>query len=199
MDNLNDLKATWRTANTDSLPDAQFIMNVVKPFRDNKVNRKRMIITFSLVMCVFFSAMMYHDRGGMLSTLIGEGLLIVCLLILAYTNIRSIKRFYTLNDCSNKEFMSFLEQTRKNQVYYYKRTQVVCMVLYSVALIFYPFELFHANTASLVVFYVALLAGLSIFWLVTRPKSYKKESAKLQKLIDETNKIIQQFEKNETN
>ena len=147
----------------------------------------------SFTMALFFAVLMYVNRAGMLSTLAGEGLFVLCLLILGYTNLRSIKRFYVLDDCSNKEFISFLEQTRRNQIYYYRRTQVIGMALYSLALLFYVYEPVHQHIWLLVITYSLLIAALLTFWIIVRPKSFKKEAQKLQQMMDQAERLAQQF------
>jgi hypothetical protein len=197
MNNFNDLKATWQGAKTDSLPDAKAMMHIVKSFRDEKLTRKVWIILLSIGASVFFAVRMYLDRFHMASTLLAEALLIVSLLILAYTNIRSLRRFYVLNDCSNREFVNFLEQTRTNQSFYYRRTQVVCMFFYSLGLLLYLFELVHNDVTTMVTAYVATLALLIIYWTIVRPRTYQREALKLQNTIDQTRKIAQQFNEHE--
>ncbi|MEO6150374.1 MAG: hypothetical protein ABIN95_03105 [Mucilaginibacter sp.] len=194
MDILNDLKATWRSADTQNLPDVQTFKEVAAPFRNHRLKRKFLIILLSITLSVFFMVMMYIDTSRMISTLVGEGLLVVSLLILAYTNARSVKRFYMLDNCSNREFMNFLEQTRKNQTYYYKRTQVIAMTIYSMALLLYLFEFAHSNLIFMIITYTCTVIALAIFWLVVRPKTYKKEVAKLQQLSERTQAIAKQFE-----
>ena len=193
MDNLNDLKDTWLSAKTNDLPDANMITQIIRPFRDYKVNRKLMIIIVSLVMATFFLVLIYLGDSHMPSTTIAEVMFTLSLLILAYTNIRSIKRFYMLNDCSNREFIHFLEQTRRNQVYYYKRTQVACMILYSFALLFYLYEPVHGSIFLLVTCYSLVIIMLTVFWVVIRPKTYRREADKLEKMIRQTEKLAEQF------
>lgn len=193
MDNLNDLKATWLSADTGSLPDVKMMTHIIKSFRNHKIKRKVLIIVLSVVLGLFFISMMFLGTPRMFTTLIGEGLFVLCLLLLAYTNIRSIKRFYEFNADSNRGYLRFLEQTRKNQIYYYKRTQVLGMVLYSLALPFYLFEFVYRYTALAIVFYIFLTAMLIFFWAVARPRAYRKEASKLQKLMEQTELIANQL------
>jgi hypothetical protein len=193
MDNLNNLKATWLTADTGSLPDVKTMTHVVKSFRNSKIKRKQLIILSSILLSLFFITIMYLGRSHMATTIIAQGLFVLCLLILAYTNIRSVKRFYKLNECSNREFIQFLEQTRRNQIYYYRRTQIIGMALYSLALPLYLFEFVHRYIALAVTCYLLLAAMLILYWTVMRPRAYQKEALKLQRLIDQTKQIANQF------
>ena len=193
MDNFNELKATWKKANTKSLPDVKTMMHIVKSFRDEKLMKKLWIIGFSLTASVFFAIKMYIDRFHMASTLIGEGFFVLSLLMLAISNIRSSKRFYNLNDCSNKEFINFLEQTRKNQHYFYTRTQAVCIAFYSIGILLYLFELVYKDMTTMLISYAATIALLTLYWAVVRPRAYHKEAAKLENRIQQTEALTQQF------
>jgi hypothetical protein len=140
---------------------------------------------------------MYHDRGGMVTTLIGHALMMLCLLMLGYTNLRSIKRFLVLDDFSNKEYVAFLEQTKRNQIYYYRRTQVAGMLCYSVAILFYLFEPVQKNIWLAVALYGFVIAAVLVLWLIIRPGMYKRESRKLQIMINHAERLAQQLQENE--
>ena len=193
MDNLNDLKATWQTAPTAGLPDAKMIASLVKPYRNKKLRLKILTVIIAFSMAIFFGVVISVANNSMMSTKIGEGFFIICLLILGYTNLRSIKRFYVLGDCSNREYIAFLEQTRRNQIYYYRRTQVVGMAFYSLALLFYLYEPVHQNILFMAIAYALLVTALLLFWIVVRPKAFKKEAQKLQVMTDQAQRLAQQL------
>src|ERR1700761_4753663 len=129
MDNLNDLKAIWLTAKTDDLPGSKEMLRMVKKFRNDRLRKKITIIAVSIGIIVLLVICGVIDRSSMITTILAEVLTIAACLILVFTNTKSMKRFIDLKDCSNREFLEFLEQTRRNQAYYYKKTQVWGMAL----------------------------------------------------------------------
>lgn len=193
MDNLDDLKALWQSAKTDSLPQPEEMLCMVKKFRNQKLRRKIILIAVSLVCCVIMVTGVFVDGAKMVSTYIGDVLLIISCLILAVTNIRSVKRFYELKDCTNSEFVQFIERTRQNQIYFHKKTQVVAMSIASVGLLLYWYELVYHNTTLTIIIYSATIIYLGVMWFVVRPRVFRKNAHKLNEMLDRLEKISKQF------
>jgi hypothetical protein len=193
MDNLDDLKALWLSAKTDSLPQPEEMLRMVKKFRNQKLRRKIILIIVALACCIIMLIGIFVDGATMPSTYIGDVLLMASCGILAVTNIRSVKRFYDLKDCSNSEFVQFIERTRQNQIYFYKKTQVVAMTISSVGLMLYWYELVHRNTMLTIIIYSATVVYLGVMWFVVRPRVFKKEARKLDAMLERLEKISKQF------
>jgi len=105
-----------------------------------------------------------------------------------------MKRFIDLKDCSNKEFIEFLEQTRRNQVYYYKKTQVLGMGLSSLGLLLYLYETASISTVAFIITYAIAITWTLVLWLVIRPRSFKKQSRKLDETLKKLEKISKQLD-----
>jgi len=193
MDNLDDLKALWLSAKTDSLPQPEEMLRMVKKFRDQKIRRKVIIIVIALLCAVIMFWGMLFDGFTMFTTYIGDVLMIISCIILVVTNLRSIKRFYQLKDCSNAEFVQFIERTRQNQIYFYKNTQVIAMSITSVGLMLYWYELVHRKPALTIIIYSATIIYLGVMWFVVRPRVFKKNARKLNEMLERLEKISKQF------
>lgn len=194
MDNLNDLKAIWLTAKTDNLPDSGEMLRIVKKYRNKTLQKKTMMIVFALATAALMVMVMFIYQSTMLSTRIGEVMMLTTAAILAYTNMRSIGRFYRLNDCNNKEFIQFLEKTRQNQIYYYQKTQVAGLAFCSVGLMLYLFEMVHTHILWMIITYLLTSVYLAVMWFIVRPRVFKKHSAKLTELIKRTEALSKQLE-----
>ncbi len=194
MDNLNDIKALWLTAKTDSLPSSDEMLRIVKKFRNNRLRKKLTIIFVALVCAAIEVAAMFVYKSTMITTRIGEVLIIIACGVLVFTNTRSMKRFIDLKDCSNKEFIEFLEQTRRNQVYYYKKTQVLGMGLSSLGLLLYLYETASISTVAFIITYAIAITWTLVLWLVIRPRSFKKQSRKLDETLKKLEKISKQLD-----
>ena len=129
----------------------------------------------------------------MVSTRIGEACLIVTCMLLAFTNIRSIRRFIDFKDSTNKEFIEFMEQTRRNQLYYYQKTQVAGMGISSIGLLLYFYEIVYRDTVVFIITYSAAIIYLAVMWFVVRPRNFKRQNLKMdetmRKLHDISNQI----------
>jgi len=193
MDNLNDLKAIWLTAKTDDLPTSVEMLRLVKKFRNQKLLKKWGIIIAALASMALMVFTVFSYKSTMITTRIGELMAISACVILASTNIKSLKRFYDLNDCSNKEFIAFLEQTRQNQLYYYKKTQVWGMGLSSAGLLLYMYESVYRDMMLFIIIYSFSVAWILFLWLYLRPRNFKKQTIKLNKTLDKLEKISNQI------
>ncbi len=190
---MNDIRALWLTAKTDGLPSSDEMVRIVKKFRNQRLRRKLGIIFTALVCAAMMVATMFVYKSTMITTRIGEVLTIIACGVLVFTNTRSMKRFIDLKDCNNKEFIEFLEQTRRNQVYYYKRTQVLGMGLSSLGLLLYLYEMASRSEVVFIITYSIAIIWTLILWLVVRPRSFKKQSRKLDETLKKLENISKQL------
>jgi carbon starvation protein CstA len=133
-------------------------------------------------------------KSTMLSTRIGEAFIIIAGIILIATNINSLIRFYKLTDCSNKDFIKFLELTQKRQLFYYQKTQVVAMAFCASGLLFYIYEGVYKNTALFIGGYALLMAYLLGVWLFLRPRVFMRQAKKINDEIERVKAISAQIE-----
>jgi predicted membrane protein len=105
----------------------------------------------------------------------------------------SLKRFHDLDDRTNKDFIDFLEKTRQNQLYYYKKTQVAGLWLSSAGLLFYLYEFVHKNTLFIFIGYSLTLVYILLTWFVLRPRRFNKEAKKLNETMERLNTLSKQI------
>ncbi|CAN5179362.1 hypothetical protein BH09BAC6_BH09BAC6_25200 [soil metagenome] len=193
MDNLNELKAIWHTAKTEELPPSAEMLRRVKTFRNQKLRHKVMsIIAGSASFCLM--VVLWATHPGMLpATKMAMIFTLAAAVVMVTTNVRSIKRFIQLKDCSNKEFIQFLEKTRRNQLYFYKYTQVTGLALSCAAILCYLYESARLNAVIAIVIDALCLAAILFLWFYIRPRNFKRQSAKLDALMRELEKIANQL------
>lgn len=197
MDNLNDLKAIWLTAKTDDLPGSKEMLRIIKKFRNERLRKKLMIILMALAVIAIMVVTIVIVRSTMITTILGEAFTIIAAGILIFTNTKSMKRFIDLQDCSNKEFIAFLEQTRRNQVFYYKKTQVAGMLLSSAGLFLYVYEQVYRSLLLTAIIYAIIIIWTLFLWLYIRPRNFKKQGAKLNATMEKLRKISDQINEDE--
>lgn len=194
MDNSVELKAIWRSAKTDELPSSAEMLKMIKQFRGQKVRNKWMVITVAGLLTVLMLVIMFTDDSHLFIKQIGDLLIMASSALLAATNIKSLKRFKELNDdCSNIDFLAFIEQTRQNQIYYYKKTQARIMILCSSGLFFYMYEPATKGSWWFTGIYLVCIIYLLVIWLVVRPRTFKKNAAKLEATRQQLEKILNQL------
>ena len=194
---MNDLKAIWLTAKTDDLPGSKEMLRIVKKFRNERLRKKLLIIFVALFAIAMMVVTIFVVRSTMITTILGEVLTIMAALILIFTNTKSMKRFIDLKDCSNKEFIDFLEQTRRNQIYYYKKTQVAGMALSSTGLFLYIYEQVYRSLLATVIFYSIITIWTLFLWLYLRPRNFNKQAIKLNATMEKLRKISDQINEHE--
>ncbi len=197
MDNLTNLKAIWHSAKTDSLPTPAEMLQLIHQFRSQRLRKKWIVIIVASLLTALMIAVMFIYHSKMITTRVGEVLIAAGCAWLAITNIKSIKRFYRLDDCSNADFLAFIEQTRQNQIYFYKKTQVYILMLISVGFLFYMYETASRNTHDLIITYGLSILYLAFIWLFIRPKTFKKNAEKLNAVRAHLNKVSQQLKDDE--
>jgi hypothetical protein len=197
MDNLNDLKAIWLTAKTDSLPDSHQMVQIIRKFRNKKLLKISALVVSAILLVFGMIWVVFIYKSTMLSTRIGEAFIIIAGIILVATNINSLNRFYKLKECSNKEFIQFLEQTRLRQHFYYRRTQVVAMLFCATGLILYLYEGVYKSTILFIGAYTGTVLYLLIIWFIVRPRVFKKEEKKINQQIEKLESISKQINNDE--
>jgi len=193
MDNFDDLKALWHTAKTDDLPSSEQIMQLVTKFRRQKLRRKWMMIISAFFFSGLLTATLITSNHRLATTYIGGLLMVATGIMIAVREIRSLKRFRQLEDQSNLDFVAFLEQTRRNQLYHYKKTMVLNVTLSSAGWFLYMYESVHRHPLWLFILYGAFTVYLAVMWFVVRPRSFKKNAAKLDATRERLNNILNQL------
>lgn len=194
MDNLNELKKIWLTADTKLLPNAAEMVVIIKKFRNQKLRKIILIVAVAFVLCALMIGVMFFYRSTMLTTRIGEVCIIISSIILLATNLNSLNRFYKFKDYDNVDFIKFLETTRKRQIFYYTKTQVVALTFCSVGLVLYLIETALISTRWEIILYTFCVIYFVVIWLVVRPRMYKKQTKKMNETIGRYKLLMKQLE-----
>lgn len=193
MDNLVDFKTIWQSAKTDSLPSSKEMLKMIRKFRSQKLKSKWLVIVSSLLLSCLISSVLFISDFKLMTTYLGGGLMALSGLFLAANNIRSLKRFQQLTDCNNMEFLAFIEQTRENQIYYYKKTMVVIGMLWAVGCLLYLYEPTYQHPLWFICIYTAILIYLAVMWFIVLPRSFKKDAEKLNATRQRLESILKQL------
>lgn len=193
MDNLNDLKAIWLTAKTNTLPDSAQMVQLIKKYRRQKLSKFIGLIAIAFLSVAVMIVVLFEYRSALITTRIAEILIIAAGVILAATNLNSLNRFYKLTACSNKEFIGFLEHTRVRRRFYYKRTQVAVLFCCLIAMVVNLYGAIYSRDKFFIIFYSAIIVYILFMWVFVRPKLFKKQSEKLNSEIQKMEKLSKQL------
>ena len=193
MDNLTDLKNIWLSANTDSLPRAAEMLNLIKKYRSTNLAKKIALIIVAVLLTALMVSVVFLYKSSMPSTRVGEVMIIMAGIMLIVTNLRSLGRLHRVKDHTNKEFIAYLEQVQRNRIYYYEKTQVAGLLLTSVGLLLYIYEAVCKDFVLCISAYSLLFIWLLINWLVIRPRAYQRQARKLEETMNKMSKVAKQF------
>jgi hypothetical protein len=193
MDNLNDLKKIWLTADTKGLPNSGEMVRRVKKYRNQMLLGKTIVVIAALALTVFWVWIMFWFKSKMVTTRIGEVLMLISTLILLVTNLNSWNRFYKFNDFDNVDFIKFLEKTKRRQMFYFKKTQVVAMAFCAIGLIIYMVEPALKSFAIGLSLLAFVIVYLLIIWFIVRPRAYKRQEKKMDETIKKYELLTKQL------
>jgi hypothetical protein len=193
MNNLDDMKSLWHTVATDKLPSSKEMLKLIRKFRRQKLRSKWLIIVSCFLLSCLVVAAMLFVHFKMTTTYVGGTLVVMGSLLLAATNIKSMKRFYQLDDNDNLKFLEFIAKTRENQIHYYQKTTVIIISLSAIGWILYMYELvYHFPTWSIVI-YIIMTVYLGVMWFIVRPRAFKKDQEKLNATRERVESILNQL------
>jgi len=193
MDNLNDLKKIWLSADTRALPDAAAMKLEAQKYRSGQLVKKSAIVLMSVLLTVVMGSVVINYKSVMLTTRLGEALMILAGLLLVVTNMRSVARLYRVKDMTNREFIAYLEQVQRNRIYYYKNTQVLGMALVGIGLLLYLYEMVSHSILWTFVGYGLTIGWLAVNWFIIRPRAYRRNARKLDEKVKKMAAISKQF------
>ncbi len=193
MDNLTELKALWQTTDTTRLPDAGQVLREVKKFRNQRLRKKWMVILTAGLMALLMVVTLATGAFRLVSTYVGGILIAAAAMLLVFSNIGSLKRFRALENCSNREFLEFIDRTRINQIHFHKKTQVSMMILCSVGLLLYLLEPATRDLRWTLILLATTFGWLVVSWFVIRPRVFKQNQKELEELRSRIEKISNQL------
>ena len=193
MDNLDELKKIWLSADTAVVPDAAEMLQAIRKYRNGNLWKKVVLVVAAALLTGILVMVVFLYRSAMVSTRIGEACMILAGLLLLYGNMRSVGRLYKVKDHSNKEFITYLEQVQRNRAYYHNRTQVIGMLLVCAGLLLYVYEMVSTHLLWAIVAYAFILVYMGVIWLVVRPRAYARQQNKLQETIKKMTELAKQF------
>jgi len=192
MEDLNNLKSLWKSAKPVELPDAAELQQDIKDFRGTKLRNKVLTVTVAVLIVILSFAALLLAKNLWLSTQAAILLNMVACIVLAATNLRSMNRFIGLKDFSNVDFLHFLQQTQRNQIRYYKRTEVAGLTLVTASTLLFPYQFITDSLAMAIGIYTVVVGWILVLWFYIRPRSFSKHSKKLSGEIGRFESIIQQ-------
>jgi len=149
-------------------------------------------LTIVLIMIIWFKV-----KPQFITTSVGILLMILAMVIFIFSNNKLIPLYKKLNATqSNHDYLENLIVIKNRQKYFQKTilSLYFVLLLLGICLFMYEYTLKMTNVEQ-VISYILTLLWIAISWFYIRPKSIKKQDAKINLIISNIENIKQQLTK----
>lgn len=189
-----DFKNLWKQQTAEK-PSIEELLGRLKKFKNENIRKLVVTNILLIITCVFIGMIWYHYQPQMLTTKIGIVLVIVAMVIFLIAYNQLFMNFYRLdNNLANSEYLQSLYLLKNKQKFMQTTMLNLYFILLFAGICLYMYEytsrmkFIYAVTA-----YVVTLAWIAINWFYLRPKTIKKQQAKINGLIDKFEEINNQL------
>ncbi|KMQ62627.1 hypothetical protein ACM40_10170 [Chryseobacterium sp. BLS98] len=189
-----DFKNLWKQQTAEK-PSIEELLGRLKKFKNENIRKLVVTNILLIITCVFIGMIWYHYQPQMLTTKIGIVLVIVAMVIFLIAYNQLFMNFYRLdNNLTNSEYLQSLYLLKNKQKFMQTTMLNLYFILLFAGICLYMYEytsrmkFIYAVTA-----YVVTLAWIAINWFYLRPKTIKKQQAKINGLIDKFEEINNQL------
>jgi hypothetical protein len=197
MDNLNELRQIWLTADTRGLPPSSQMEALVKKYSDQKILKIILSIVLGFICIGLIILVAFTYNAAMLSTRIGEIMIGAAGIFLIANNFSWLISFYKLKDCSNKDYLLHMEHIKQQQLFFFKKTQLFGFLTASVGTMVYMYEYVSTQGTTGLMEYGAFLLYMALAWFVLRPRVMKRHTRKLDEQMDKLKELEKQLNKDD--
>lgn len=189
-----DFKNLWKQQTAEK-PSIEELLGKLKSFK--KENIRKLVATniLLIITCIFIGLIWYYYQPQMLTTKIGIVVVIVAMVIFLTTYNQLFMNFYRLdNNLTNNEYLQSLYLLKNRQKFMQTTMLNLYFILLFIGICLYMYEytsrmkLIYAITT-----YVVTFVWIAINWFYLRPKTIKKQQAKINGLIDKFEEINNQL------
>lgn len=194
MDTNIDFKNIWKQQ-TSNKPDLKELLGKLKKFKNENL-RKIIIMNILLIATSLgITFIWYHYQPQLITTKTGIILVILAMIIFLFAYNKMFMVFYKIdNTQSNSEYLQSLYivkskqkfmQTTMLNTYFFMLFLGICLYMYEYASLM--------TFTSAIIAYAATFSWIALNWFYIRPKTIKKQEAKIDGLINKFEEINKQL------
>jgi hypothetical protein len=196
MDNFNDIKQVWLTANVTTLPKADEIVRTIKKYRLKHTIKSICLIFVTLALLFTMVWVVYDYKSNLLTTRLGEGFMLLALSIILVFNTNTLRKIPG-QKINNRDFIRFLKQEQARLIHFRRKTQIIGFILASIGLLLYLFEgVYNQKVLIIILVYGLTIAWLLFNWFILRPWALRKKTLKLNETIQKIESLSTQISDN---
>lgn len=194
MDTNIDFKNIWKQQ-TSNKPDLKELLGKLKKFKNENL-RKIIIINILLIATSLGIAFIwYRYQPQLITTKAGIILVILAMVIFLFAYNKMFMMFYKIDDTqSNSEYLQSLYLVKNKQKFMQTTMLNIYFIMLFLGISFYMYEYTTLMTlTSAVIAYAATFSWIALNWFYVRPKTIKKQEAKIDGLINKFEEINKQL------
>ena len=193
MDNFEDLKQIWLSEKGKDLPDFGEMRQAIIVEK----NRTRRHIWFSIIVIVFLlismPLIMFFSEAKLISTLLGEALMLSSIVVLLTSRINSLRRSFRNENISNREFIGKLRTDIERLRNDWNTVQKTGFALIGIGYLLYLYESLYQNRQALIIGYSTTIFVLLAAWFFLRPFANRRKLEKKERLLGKIENLSQQI------
>ncbi len=196
MNNFEDIQQLWQQARPAQVPDATQVIKQFKQKRRLLIWKGIGISACCLATFVFIVFLTIRVHFQLLLTQAGTllVLLAVAAAIIVNTSLSGLLMRSTGNTDNNKTYLQALQRYQKRLRFAHTRGISIYFVLLTAGFLLYMYEFVRHNRWLALAAYAGCLAWLAFAWFYLRPRTIKKQTAELNRLIEQYREIARQLE-----
>lgn len=194
MDTNIDFKNIWKQQ-TSNKPDLKELLGKLKKFKNENL-RKIIIMNILLTATSLGIAFIwYRYQPQLITTKAGIILVILAMVIFLFAYNKMFMMFYKIDDTqSNSEYLQSLYLVKNKQKFMQTTMLNIYFIMLFLGISFYMYEYTTLMTlTSAVIAYAATFSWIALNWFYVRPKTIKKQEAKIDGLINKFEEINKQL------
>ncbi|PIF47531.1 hypothetical protein CLU96_4589 [Chryseobacterium sp. 52] len=189
-----DFKNIWQQQ-TAQKPSIEDLLGKLKKFKNE--NLRKLIVTniLLIVTSIFIGLIWYHYQPQMITTKIGIVLVILAMVLFLFAYNQLFMVFYKLDSTqTNTEYLQSLHILKNRQKFLQYTMLNLYFIMLFLGISLYMYE--YASRMTLVygtLAYALTFLWIAFNWFYLRPKTIKKQQAKLDGLINKFEEINEQL------
>ncbi|AZA48451.1 hypothetical protein EG346_09775 [Chryseobacterium carnipullorum] len=189
-----DFKNLWKQQTTEK-PSIEELLGRLKKFKNENIRKLAVTNILLIVTSVGIGLIWYHYQPQLMTSKIGIILIILAMVIFLSAYNQLFTNFYKLNNTqTNTEYLNSLYSLKSKQKFIQTTMMNIYFMMLFIGICLYMYE----YTSRMTVFYGITVYAVTFLWIAfnwfyLRPKTIKKQQAKLNGLIDKFEEINNQL------
>ncbi|AKK72039.1 hypothetical protein [Chryseobacterium gallinarum] len=194
MDTNIDFKNIWKQQ-TSHQPSIEELLGKLKQFRLENLRKLILINIMLIITSLGIAFIWYRYQPQLVTTKIGIVLVILAMLIFLCAYNRLFMVFYKIdNTQTNQEYLQSLYIVKGKQKFMQTTMLNIYFMILFLGLCFYMYEYtLKMSVIPAIIAYTAVLFWIGFNWFYIRPRTIRKQQAKIDGLINKFEEINNQF------